>query len=619
MRRLPFLAFVAWLAACGGGGSDVTPPVSTPSITVSVGSTTVTATPGTSATVPITVTRAGGATGDIALAAEGLPANVTASFAPTPIPGTSTASTMTLVVGAGAAAATTSITVRATLTGAAAQTATVALTVGSVGSFSLSASAASAVQAATGTSTVTITRAGGFAGAVALTTGTLPANVTASFNPASATGASSALTFTAGASAAPGSYTVAVNGAGTGVANQTTNVALTVTASGGGGGNVVWQFCDASRVPAWLAFRNGASGAWTRVVAGANNTFSFTLSQNLGGVAFVTASGGNSEVEVSLGTHAELQSLATQECVNNPLGGKTLNGSVTGLAATDLASIAHGGATANATFAASSYMLQDVDTGPQDLFAYRTTLTATTVSRIFLQRGVNVANGGTLPVVDFNGASSFAPATAVITIANGGSDSFFMLPSFASASGGESTLFFDFTATGTTRTLFGVPTDRLIAGDLHSVIVFAAASNNIDSRGVVSYFRIVADRIITLGPVLTVPTLTSSNSGGLARPRARATIQSEYGDVFQASFAQNSNTKTISMTVTRGYLGAATEYDLETPDFAGVVGFNSTWGMTAGAATDVTVSGFGGVGSIINRPVDGTTWRLAQRSTTFTP
>jgi len=622
MRRLVLSASAFVLAACGGGGSDPTPPVNNAAITVSASTATLTATQGTSATVPITVTRSGGAAGDVVLAAEGLPANVTASFAPSPIPAASTTSTMTLVVGAGATAATSTITVRATLAGAAAKTTTVQLTVSSavIGSFGLTATAASAVQGATGNSTVTITRAGGFAGAVALATGTLPANVTASFNPASATGATSTLTFTAGATAVPGTYTVAVNGTGTSVANQTTNVALTVTASGGGGGgSFAWQFCDATRIPVWFAVRDGTSGAWARVTAGANNTFAFTVNQSVGSVAYTTVSSGNSTVQVYQGTRAELQFLSTDECATNPVAGKTLNGSVTGLAAIDQATITHGGASGTASFALPTYTLNNVYSGPQDLLANRFTVAGSTVSRIFLQRGLNVANGGTLPVVDFNGANSFAPASAAITVANSGSDGFFLIPSFTTANGASLDLFNDFTATGATRTIFGVPTANLIAGDLHEAFVFASATNNIDSRLVFSYFRALTARTITLGATLNVPTLTSSTASGLARPRARGTIQADYGDLFDATFSQNNSARTVSVTASRGYLGTVPEYELETPDFASIAGFNPAWGLVPGASTSASISSTGGNSSFITQPVDGTIQRAALRTTTFTP
>src|SRR5215468_2855793 len=80
---------------------------------------------------------------------------------------------------------------------------------------------------ASGTSAITITRGGGFTGAVALSAGGLPAGVTATFNPASATGTSSVLTLTASSAATVGAATVTVTGAGGGL-TRTATISLTV-------------------------------------------------------------------------------------------------------------------------------------------------------------------------------------------------------------------------------------------------------------------------------------------------------------------------------------------------------------------------------------------------------
>jgi hypothetical protein len=94
-------------------------------------------------------------------------------------------------------------------------------------------------QGASGTSTITITRINGFASAVTFSTGTLPAGVTASFNPATTTtsGTSSVLTLAASATAATGTTTVTISGAGGGL-TRTTTVTLTVSTGGGGTGGV---------------------------------------------------------------------------------------------------------------------------------------------------------------------------------------------------------------------------------------------------------------------------------------------------------------------------------------------------------------------------------------------
>jgi hypothetical protein len=92
-------------------------------------------------------------------------------------------------------------------------------------------------RGASGTSTITITRTGGFTGAVALSASGLPSGVTASFNPASATGTSSVLTLTASGTATLGAATVTVTGTN-GSLSRTTPITLTVNDTGGGTGGV---------------------------------------------------------------------------------------------------------------------------------------------------------------------------------------------------------------------------------------------------------------------------------------------------------------------------------------------------------------------------------------------
>ncbi len=104
--------------------------VTVPSINLSTPSAAVSATAGSNATVVLTLERLGGFAGAVNVALEGLPANVTGSFAPASLAAGITSSTLTIVVGANAAAGTTPLTVRATGTGIADRTLVVQLTVG---------------------------------------------------------------------------------------------------------------------------------------------------------------------------------------------------------------------------------------------------------------------------------------------------------------------------------------------------------------------------------------------------------------------------------------------------------------------------------------------------------
>ena len=154
------------------------------------------------------------------------------------------------------------------------------------GSFALAASPAtlSVAAGANGTSTINITRTAPFTGAVNLAVSGAPAGVTATLSAASVAGTSATLTVAVAAGTAATTATLTISGTATGVSNQSTTIALTTTAATGGTGNIVWRFCDGSTVP-WFAVQDG-NGAWTRVI-GANNSFSFNLTNDRGGVAYV--------------------------------------------------------------------------------------------------------------------------------------------------------------------------------------------------------------------------------------------------------------------------------------------------------------------------------------------
>ena len=211
--------------------------VPTPTIGVTTAASALTVTQGTSGNVGITVSRTNGFADAIALAATGVPAGVTATFAPASVAAGSSASTLALAVSATAAPGSYPITVTASGTGVSNATATVTLTVAAAATpaFGLSAAPAalSLVAGQSATSTITAARTGGFAGEVALAISGAPAGMTATVSPAtlgaSVTTASVSVTTTG--AVAPGSYTLTVNGTGTGVQAQSTTIGVTVAAA----------------------------------------------------------------------------------------------------------------------------------------------------------------------------------------------------------------------------------------------------------------------------------------------------------------------------------------------------------------------------------------------------
>jgi|GEM_PF-47825 len=199
-----------------------------PDFSLSATPATVTVAQGLSVTSTITVSPLNGFAGSVALSASGLPTGVTASFSPASTTG---ASTLTLTASSSATAGPATVTITGT-SGTLSHSASISLTVTAtaVADFSLSAAPAtlSVAPGASATSTITVNKINGFSGTVSLAATGLPAGVTASFSPASTTGAST-LTLTASSSAAAGAATVTVTGT-SGALSHTASISLTVTA-----------------------------------------------------------------------------------------------------------------------------------------------------------------------------------------------------------------------------------------------------------------------------------------------------------------------------------------------------------------------------------------------------
>ncbi|MEQ1691642.1 MAG: hypothetical protein ABMA00_10170, partial [Gemmatimonas sp.] len=470
---------------------------------------------GANAQTAVTLARVGGLTGDLTMTATGMPAGMTVGFTPTVVAASS--SSLAVTVGGAVNAGSYPLTVTATGAGAVVGTATLTVTVTTPSGFTMAATGVSIAQGALGTSALTITRIGGFSNNVDLIASNVPANVSVAFNPASVAGTSSTITFTVGAGAVAGGYTVTISGTATGAANQSTTVALTITSAAGG--TVAWQFCDPARVPLWLAYRNGTSGAWTRVTPSGNNTFSFNVSGAVAGVAYVqNQSGGGTQGTIFLNTAAELNSIAASECATNTVT-KSVNGSITGLALLQNGYAYMGGGTGQVAGPSTAFTFTAVADRLTDMMAFRTTTVASpfsiTADRGMLRRNVNYPAAGTAPAADFTGAESFALATATVTLANAGADNTSFITIFQTSNGMVGTLFIPALSAGSGA--LGVPSSRTQAGDFHQFIASASTADLSAFRSVFQYNRDLANRTLTFGSALNVPTLTTSATAPYAR------------------------------------------------------------------------------------------------------
>jgi uncharacterized membrane protein len=225
----------------GGGGltrtTTLTLTVNAQDFTLSANPSSLTVSPGASGVSTITITRTGGFTGSVALSASGLPSGVTATFNPSSTAGGN--SMLTLAASSAAAFGTFNVAINGSGGGLTRST-TLALSIANAQNFTLAASPSTLTvnRGASAATTISISRVGGFASSVALSATGLPSGVTATFNPPSTTGASSALTLAASSGATTGTVNVTVSGTGGGL-TRSANLSLTVNGDTGTGGVTV--------------------------------------------------------------------------------------------------------------------------------------------------------------------------------------------------------------------------------------------------------------------------------------------------------------------------------------------------------------------------------------------
>jgi cellulose 1,4-beta-cellobiosidase len=152
--------------------------------------------------------------GDVALSVTGLPAGVTASFAPASIAGSNGTSTLTFAASATATAGPATVTVTGT-SGILQHSIPISLNVVGRPEFTISVSPASLTlpPGTNPTATITVTSLFGFTGSVSLSASGLPAGVSANFSPSSVNGSGAIIVnFNAQTSTPAGVTNISING-----------------------------------------------------------------------------------------------------------------------------------------------------------------------------------------------------------------------------------------------------------------------------------------------------------------------------------------------------------------------------------------------------------------------
>jgi hypothetical protein len=589
-----------------------------------VSTTPVAVAPGASATTTVQLTRSSGFTGGIVVTTSGAPSGLTVTAPAGAVAGAS--ATLSVQAASTVALGSYDVTVRGSSPGLQDQTATLTVTVSASGTpptaggafaLGLAPSSLSLAQGATGSATLAVTRTGGFAGAVTVSASGAPNGMTVSASPNPVTGGSAAVSVTVAADLAPGSYTIALAATGPGVPAQSVPLTVQVAAVATATNAVTYTFC-APDVPVWFAYQS-EQGAWTRVQAGAGNTYRFNVGVR-GGVAWVTQLGGRTDLTVLYATAAELATGGNASCLLMPSGTKRVSGSTAGLGSGEVASASLGTALGETT-GPGVFTFDSVPAGALNLVASRNAFDAASgtllaANRLILRRSINASGGATLPVLDFASPEAFAPATATLTITNLGADS--AITGMGLTSGNIGGVSYAFTAGLGTQRVAGLPTDRLATGELQSLVVYAEPLTTSSlSRTALTYFRSVASRTVALGPALAAPSVSRAVGGSYLRHRAVLPVQSEYARLVHAQFLQSDRGALVSATA--GYGGATSTWDVTVPDLS-AAGFEPGWALRSGEHTGWTVDASGGtfLPELGLMPVDGSQLRFATRTGTVT-
>lgn len=636
--RIAILAAV--LAACSEAGPTTPDPDGgdggnggSPAISISLSATTLSLPQGGSGEIVIALSRTGGFAGEVSLGLEGAPTGVTPTFAPAVVSAGGSAAALTLAIGGSVSPGTHALTVRASGVGVDPKTATLSLTVTAVTTPGFTLTVANPnitiAQGSSMATAVSIARLGGFNGTVNLSVTGAPAGVNANLSPAFILADPATLTIGATFNAPLGVHTLTVTATNANVPQQTATVTVEVTPSNPVG-EVAWQFCPASGLPVWFAYQDGLAGPWIRVT-GINDIFAFDMTAARGGVAYArqTASGGY-RIDVQYGSTEELNTLGQRLCAGSRQG-RTLYGSVTGLAAGEQAWIGFGDASAVVPSTSSSFSLGNVLGGTFDLLASAISNPggASNLDALILRRGLNPADGSTLAPLDFAGSEAFAPIGGSVTIGDLGTDQAWL--SMAYHSGGRRSLPYWTDATpvaSSVRVFPAIPASRQLTGDLHVLTVMAAAPGapaGAPGRTATVLFGSATSVNAALGPALSAVTVTVPSASPYARLQASYPVQAAYASYWTLRYSQagtGGTDREVVITATGSWLTTASTVVLGLPDFAGTGGWDFQYAPRTGVATGWTFSAAGWIqaGGLDGPPlIDGTQGQAAMRSGTITP
>lgn len=460
---------------------------------------------------------------------------------------------------------------------------------------SLGAPALSIAIGNTGTMTASVTRAGGFSDALTVSVSGLPAGVTVSANTQTTVGTitTASITLTVVSSASAGTSTVTVSASGAGVTTVSGTFTLTLTSAVSNQVSLNFAQCGVGAKPLFVAFQDGATGAWTRVT-GTTDVYSFSITEAKGGYAYVTPTlGGTAHLTtVFLGTRAEVGAggAPINICGAAVPPQRTITGTVSGMTPGQAAGVSLGGRPGIASPAFPNFTISSVPDGPHDLVAFRSSTAASAQDRGIIRQNQTLAHNTNIGTLDMNGAESFGLATANLTIggASGGGINTASIV-FLSGSTCDPAAVTGVSGPAATFLIIGVPDARMRATDMHQVSVIAGGSVD-GARSATEVFHTLADRTIDLPPAFS--STVSTVPGTYKRLSAAFTLPPEYNLLVALTQSSTSTVRNmVSVTATVGWAGATVA--LVAPNFTGLTGWDDSWAPSASATSNwiLSVSG----------------------------
>ena len=377
------------------------------------------------------------------------------------------------------------------------------------------------------------------------------------------------------------------------------------------------DFCS-NDVPVWFAYQNIGQPT-TQVIPDAQGTVRFTATNRVV-LGMVWQSGPDYHSEFIYASNEELLALSGRACLEE-VGIKTVNGTVTGTTAAQVAVVGMNFSSAPLTGGNTSYSLTGLPDRPLDLIASRQNATGVQriADRVVLRRTQNFANNGTVPLIDFNSPEAVNVATANATVSGIFTGDFaYLQNNFFSQLETSHSLFYSENIGNGSHQFAAMPASLLAANEYHDLILLSVDPDDASVRGVENYFRAATTQTLALGPSLENPTVTTLLNTEYVRLRMTLPTQASYDDAVSVDYLQQQavSVTTVRMWATLGYLRqVVNQWVLDIPDLTGAQGWQDSWGLKTGFPVEWTVTGYGG-SSVLTmgaQPEDGEFIRYAIR------